>query len=209
MRKDKSWEIINYFLLILVLIALGVILYLLYQYWRAQNMNDYLKAPTEIVTQNNGDNPTTTTGQKLAEVSRIASFSYEYPVGWTVEENTDASFATIRNDKNENLITIRVLKKAGSLNDLPFDQYAAQAAKTEIQGYDSLSDIKQMKTVSGLTAYKTTWNVKFLGGEQFISNPITYFEHPLDKSKSIQITLENPNYEKQYDELVTSFEIKQ
>lgn len=208
MRKDKSWDIINYFLFILILIALGIILYLLYQYWRAQNISEFLKEPTEIVNRND-QGKSLQEGEKLIAVSKVASISYEYPAGWTVEENTDASYAIVRNDKNENIINIKVIKKVGSLNDLPFDQYASTAAKKELPGYESLANIQQITNLNGLTAYKTTWNVKFLGGEQFISNPITYFEHPLDKAKSIQIALENPNFEKEYDELVQSFDMKE
>lgn len=202
MKKDRSLPIINAFLLILLLIAIGVILYLWYQNYRANQLN-------ELVNQNGSsaqdqkNNPASS--NKISQASKMAAFSYAYPDNWTIEENSEADFAVIRDENKENIITVKIIKRQGSLAELPFDQYASTAASKEIPGYISLQEIKEIKSEDGHTGYKTRWNIKFLGGEQFVSNPITYFEHPLDPAKSIQINLENANHEKDYDDLIASF----
>ncbi|MBU0647965.1 hypothetical protein KJ855_02190 [Patescibacteria group bacterium] len=209
MKSERVYNIINYFLYFLLLVALGVILYLLYLNWQARNL--------EEATRQNQAQPPVTQGQSITEEtnlvessfsSDLAAFTFSVPEDWTVEEKTEADFSIIHNAEGQNIVSIRVVKKTGSLAELPFDQYAAIAAKEEIQGYNSLEDMIEITTTDQSIGYKTTWKIQFLGGEEFVSNPITYFEHPFDPAKSIQVSLENAEYLDTYDLIIESFNFK-
>jgi len=209
MKSERVYSIINYFLYVLLLIALGVILYLLYLNWEKNQLEQLSKTQSgETITQS------TSSQEKESEVnaihqSQMASFSYEIPSNWSIDEKEEADFAVVRNESLQNAITIRIVKKQDSLAGLPLDQYAAVAAMNEIQGYKELATIEKITTSTGVEGYKTTWNIQFLGGEKFVSNPITYFNHPLDEAKSIQISLENSQYTLEYDALIKSFQYEQ
>ncbi|MFA4931070.1 MAG: hypothetical protein WC570_04365 [Patescibacteria group bacterium] len=206
MKSERVYSIINYFLYFLLLIALGIILYLLYNNWQKQAVvdNNAANDGKGVTAIDNGQ----TTGTTETHSSQMGSFSYVIPADWTIEENTEADYAVIRNAQNQNVISVRIVTKPDDLQDLPFDQYAAQAAKVEIQAYQSLNEIKQINAEDGIVGYWTTWNIQFLGGEQFVSQPITYFEHPIDPAKSVQITLENDKYTDDYNYLINSFRIE-
>ncbi len=206
MKSERVYSIINYFLYVLLLIALGVILYLLYLNWEKNQLeqlanNQSTEQITKTETQNESTNNPNATYQ-----SQMASFSYIIPSNWSIDEKEEAEFAVVRNENLQNAITVRIVKKQDSLVDLSLEEYAKVAAQNEIQGYQSLKQIDKITTDSGVEGYKTTWNIQFLGGEQFVSNPITYFTHPLDDSKSIQISLENDKYIDEYNALIQSFQ---
>lgn len=207
MKSEKVFSVINYFLYFLLLIALGIILYLVYLSWESQYLKNNGSTFEQPLVEKTDTSPEGSP-EEQQYVSKLASFSYLMPEGWQVEEKPEADYAIIRNQAGKNIISIRVMEKPESLVELPFDQYATQAAKNEIQGYESLESIEQITTESGLTGYKTTWKIKFLGGEEFISNPITYFEHPLNQKDSIQITLESADYASEYNLLINSFRIE-
>lgn len=220
-ENRRDFIIINTFIFLLLLAALGVVLYLLFLNWQNKKYQEayqsidnpviekgadiYYTDPNSISesetdTKNTEQIDTTT----LNFLANIASFKFDYPSNWSVEENSEADFAVVRNESNQNAITIRVVKKSTNLLELPFDQYVTQAAKNEIQGFQSLENITQFTTKSGTIGYNTTWKIQFLGGEEFVSNPLVYFPHPFDPDKSIQISLENADYLEQFNNLVTS-----
>ncbi|MFZ5392006.1 MAG: hypothetical protein ACOZAR_02315 [Patescibacteria group bacterium] len=206
MKSERVYSIINYFLYVLLLIALGVILYLLYLNWEKNQLENLAKNQSvETITRSD------VAKQEESEInaihqSQMASFSYEIPSSWSIDEKEEADFAVVRNENLQNAITIRIVKKMDSLIGLTLEQYAEIAAKNEIQGYRDLNKMEKIVTDSGLEGYKTIWNIQFLGGEQFVSNPITYFKHPLDDTKSIQISLENDKYIAEYEALLKSFQ---
>lgn len=209
MRTDKHTTIINTFLLILLLIILAIILYLLYTFFLADLLNGNNQNPNSA---NNGDAADDGSGnQNKSNLlnSRLATFSYSYPANWNVEENVDADFTTIRNETGETVITIRVAKKPTNLKDLPLGEYAKVAALNEIQGFKELISINDVTTDYGDRGYQTTWKISFLGSEDYSSNPITYFAHPFDPTKTIQVNLENQKYLNEYNIIIKSFEIKE
>ncbi len=211
MRPDRNTTLINIFLIILLLASLAVIFYLLYNYYLSTRPAGDPGSGLQNVALDQPDdqNPDSTSESgPINTNSQMATFSYSYPSGWTVEENVEADFTTIRNDRDENIVTIRVAKKPDSLQNLPFSDYVKVAAINEIQGFEELVSDEAITTEFGDTGYLTIWKIQFLGGEEINSNPITYFEHPFDPSKSIQVNLENGQYQKEYNLIINSFEIK-
>ncbi len=212
MRQDKSNTIINIFLLILFLIIIAFIFYLLYNRYLADQLQDALQQNNVTVVNDptaseNPDNPDVITNPSDHD-SQMATFAYSYPAGWKVEENVEAEFTTIRTAGDDNAVTIRVAKKADSLKELSLEEYAKVAAGNEIQGFEELISTEKIVTEYEDIGYVAIWKISFLGGEEFESNPITYFEHPFDPSKSIQVNLENANYLSEYNLIINSFEIK-
>ncbi|HPH78746.1 MAG TPA: hypothetical protein PLH65_01560 [bacterium] len=211
MRSDKSTFVINSFLVLLFLFVIAIIAYLLYSHWLSNQLKQNSGQDRTIVIENNQpENDQTTAGSPTSTTfdSKMATFSYIYPSDWTVSENTEADFTTIRDANNSNAVTIRVVKKIDSLKKLSLEDYASQAAAQEIQGFKTLKSINRITADSGAIGYQTVWMVQFLGGEEFASNPITYFDHPFDPEKSIQINLENDKYLDTYNQIIQSFTIK-
>jgi hypothetical protein len=211
MRSDKSTFVINTFLFLLFLFVIAIIAYLLYRYWQADQLKQNLQSDKTIVIDGNNqesDQSLANTPDGTTFESKMATFSYVYPSGWTVEENPAADFTTIRNANGVNAVTIRIVKKIASLQSLSLEEYAKQAAMQEIQGFKELKSIEKITTESGEVGYKTVWKIQFLGGEDFDSNPITYFEHPFDPDKSIQVNLESNNFADVYNLIIQSFTIK-
>jgi|GEM_PF-1870848 len=224
MEKNTSKNIINAFLYLLALILIGIIVYLLllaYQGKLAQDAFDNANPPrlsgegTDVPSGQDGveANETDLINGQLTNIdewltweSSLAPFQFGYPPIWTVEENVEADFITLRNEKGINMINIRLINKPTNSAQLDFQTYASQAAGNEIQGYQSLADFYQIVTLDDILAYQATWNVQFLGGEEFISPPITYFQHPFDDGKSIQFVLENNDFKFIYDIINESFQ---
>lgn len=207
MKSERVYSIINYFLYFLLLIALGIILYLLYSNWQNNNFQQAMDATGNGVEIT--DRPEEENGQATSHSSQMGSFSYAILADWTIEENTEADYAVIRNKQEQNIVSVRIITKTDSMKELSFEDYARQAAANEIQGYQSLESIEKIQAENGIIGYKTTWNIQFLGGEEFISNPITYFEHPFDPDKSIQFSLENAEYIQDYDNIIHTFRIEE
>jgi len=224
MERNTSRNIINVFLYLLILILLGIILYLLllaYQGKLAQDAFNNANPPrlsgdatdqagnsdqgSDISSQLIAGQLNDTSNWQLHE-SKLASFSFKYPPLWTVDENQSASFIVLRNEKGINMITVRVINKTENLADLDFRSYASRAGGEEIQGFQTIAEFYQILAQNDIVAYQAKWNVQFLGGEKFVSPPITYFSHPFDDHKSIQFVLENNDYRTTYDLIVESFQ---
>lgn len=208
MKSDKNTTIINTFLLILFLVILAIIIYLIYTNFYSDWLAKNQQKPTLITTTTDTNPENNVTSNTTTTDSSLATFSYSYPSTWTVEENVDADFTTIRDTKGDNAITIRVAKKPESIKNLTLEEYSRVAAINEIQGFKELISITPITTDYDDKGYETVWKISFLGSEDYSSNPITYFAHPFDPTKSIQVNLENANYLNEYNFIIKSFAIK-
>lgn len=106
-------------------------------------------------------------------------------------------------------ITVSAREAVKNKENLFFDQYVREAAIEEIQDFKRLNSIEKITANSGLNGYKTTWGYTFLGGEEEISLPITYFEGPGNiqgvNYKTIQLTLNDSSCEEIYEQILLTF----
>jgi len=150
-------------------------------------------------------------------------YSVSYPKDWTYREfpdtKTGAGFRPLSSTADVSSECITIDKKGTAENEYytPFDEYAKIAAPVEIQNYEKLHSIEQIKTESGIIGYKTTWIYKTFGGEEKISLPITYFENKKiigsgkaeSKYKTVQIILNNENCGEIYNQMLSTFAISE
>jgi len=106
-------------------------------------------------------------------------------------------------------ITISARGASQSKENLPFDQYVREAAIEEIQDFKRLNSLEKITTNNNLDGYMTTWGYTFLGGEEKISLPITYFEGPGNiqgtNYKTIQLNLNDLRCEEVYKQMLLTF----
>lgn len=138
-------------------------------------------------------------------------YSLNYPDNMTVREfpdtGTGAGFSLI--DGENECITVAARETIEAEKDTPFEQYVTRAALIEIQDYQSLNSIEEIKTAQGLVAYRTTWVYNFLGRGEEVSRPISYFDGPGEidgiNYKTIQISLEDESCREIYDQMLPTF----
>jgi hypothetical protein len=139
-------------------------------------------------------------------------YSLSYPDNLILREfpetKTGAGFR-FKEEMSGECITVSVREVAKGKENIPFDQYVREAAIEEIQDYKRLNSIEKVTTDNGLDGYKTTWGYTFLGGEEEISLPITYFEGPGNVQginyKTIQLNLNDSSCEEIYDQMLRTF----
>lgn len=139
-------------------------------------------------------------------------YSLSYPDNLILREfpgtKTGAGFR-LKEEMSGECITVSVREAVKDKEDIPFDQYVREAAIEEIQDYKRLNSIEKVTTDSGLDGYKTTWGYTFLGGEEEISLPITYFEGPGNVQginyKTIQLNLNDSSFEEVYEQMLRTF----
>lgn len=145
-------------------------------------------------------------------------YSVQYPGSWETQvfpdTQTGANFFLKDSGGNfqSTIATIAVQGKPGNAYDTPFAEYVKTAASQEIQGYGKLDSIKEIKTASGLVGYQTRWVVQsppMLSPEGELAKittstslPITYFEIPGDNKNTLQVTLDDNEYEGAYNNLI-------
>ncbi len=142
-------------------------------------------------------------------------YTIKYPNDWTYREypdtQTGAGFRPI-NQSNEvqyEFINVGAYGSAENEYNVPFDDYVKEAAIAEIQNYEKLNSIKQITTDAGIKGYETTWiYYDMRSKEKKASLPITYIDYQKtvgSKYKTIQINLGNEDYEKIYDQMISTF----
>ncbi|MDD2909597.1 MAG: hypothetical protein PHU74_01555 [Candidatus Pacebacteria bacterium] len=139
-------------------------------------------------------------------------YSLNYPDSLILREfsetKTGASFH-FQDEAYPECITVSAREAVKNKENLSFDQYVREAAIEEIQDFKRLNSIEKITTNSGLNGYKTTWGYTFLGGEEKISLPITYFEGPGNiqgiNYKTIQLTLNDLSCENIYEQILLTF----
>ena len=194
-------------ILIPVLVALSIIAGVVY--W--QNTKAPAIRPAGTNTAATPAPPQTYTNTKYG-------YSVQYPGDWEIQifpdTQTGANFFLKDSGGNyENVITtVAVQGKPANAYEVPFAEYVKTAASQEIQGYQKLDSIKQIKTTSGLIGYQTRWIVQSppildAGGNlskptTSTSLPITYFQIPGDNQNTLQITLADNESEGAYDDLL-------
>jgi hypothetical protein len=145
-------------------------------------------------------------------------YSVQYPGMWEIQifpdTQTGANFFLKDSGGNfqSTIATIAVQAKPANDYNIPFDQYVKTAASQEIQGYQKLDSIKQIKTASGLVGYETRWIVQSPpilddGGHlskptTSASLPITYFQIPGDNKNTLQVTLADNEKEDAYNNML-------
>jgi len=145
-------------------------------------------------------------------------YSVQYPSVWETQvfpdTQTGANFFLKDSGGNfqSTIATIAVQDRSGNGYGIPLAEYAKIAASSEIQNYGKLDSIKEVKTASGLTGYETRWivqsisvlddNGKLAPITTSASLPITYFQIPGDDKHTLQVTLENNEYEGAYNNLI-------
>lgn len=146
------------------------------------------------------------------------NYSVQYPGVWEIQTypdtQTGANFFLKDSGGNfqSTIATIAVQGRTGNGYGMPIADYAKIAASSEIQNYGKLDSIKEVKTSSGLTGYETRWivqsisilddNGKLAPITTSASLPITYFQIPGDDKHTLQVTLENSEYEDVYNNLI-------
>ncbi len=194
-------------ILIPAFVALGIIASVVY--W--QNTKAPITKTADTKTLATPNPPQTYTNTKYG-------YSVQYPGDWEIQvfpdTQTGANFFLKDSGGNyENVITtVAVQGKPGNAYEVPFAQYVKTAATQEIQGYQKLDSIKQIKTASGLVGYQTRWIVQSppildAGGNlskptTSTSLPITYFQIPGDNQNTLQVTLADNEAEGAYDDLL-------
>ena len=146
-------------------------------------------------------------------------FSVKYPGSLVVREFPDsgdgAGFRPIgtSDDPANEVITVSVLQKNADLAQDPLSEYAKVAASVQIQNYQKLNSISPIQTDSGLTGYKTTWDVlpmAILGAspsaQTSVSLPITYFDlKDASSASTVQVSLDDDKFEREYDQIIKSY----
>ena len=143
-------------------------------------------------------------------------YSLNYPDSLILKEfpetKTGAGFHFgfhLQDEAYPECITVSAREAVKNKENLSFDQYVREAAIEEIQNFERLNSIEKITTNSSLDGYKTTWGYTFLGGEEEISLPITYFEGPGDVQeinyKTIQLTLNDTSCEEIYEQMLLTF----
>ncbi|MFA7142232.1 MAG: Ser-Thr-rich GPI-anchored membrane family protein [Candidatus Paceibacterota bacterium] len=135
-------------------------------------------------------------------------YSLNYPHSLILrefEEISDGAGFHLKDETFTECITVSAREKAKSLENLSFDEYVKKAGIEEIQDFLRLNSIEKVTTISGLIGYKTTWAYAFLGGEEKISLPITYFEDPHNIQRTIQLNLNDSSCEDIYNEMLLHF----
>lgn len=109
-------------------------------------------------------------------------------------------------DPQYEVITVNVLPKVANEATTPLSEYAKIAAPLEIQNYQKLNSLEEIKTTSGEVGYKTTW---LIAGQRDVSLPITYFALPAPNTYStVQVSLSDKAYLSQYDQMITTLTTK-
>ena len=146
-------------------------------------------------------------------------FSIQYPETLAVREFPDtgdgAGFrpSDQPEDPQYEVITVSVLQKNADMADDSLADYAKVAATIQIQNYEKLNSIDEVKTGLGLTGYKTTWMVAQMpvlgatsSGALTVSQPITYFDLPKAPTPStLQVSLSDENYVSDYEAMLKTF----
>jgi hypothetical protein len=121
-------------------------------------------------------------------------------------------------DPQYEVIVVNTLNRSGNYSATPFPEYVRVAAPHEIQNYESLNSIEEIKTTSGEVGYETTWLVApmvRLNDDGTIANkdnkpsasfPITYFDLPKSNPPAtVQVTLSEEAYRSQYEQMLPTF----
>lgn len=144
-------------------------------------------------------------------------YTIKYPNDWTYREypdtQTGAGFRPINksDEVRYEFINIDAMRGVEMDYNIPFIDYVKKAAIKEIQGFEKLNSIEEINTVSGIKGYKTTWIVSSIRdiNKKSVSLPITYFDYKKTigsaKYMTIQISLENNDYEKTYEQMLLTF----
>lgn len=189
-------------ILIVILIALAVGGYFIF--------NNYSQSRTKAPTPTSLDETVYTEDTRSADWKTYSNTEYKYavnyPVTWSVREfpdhKTGATFKPPGSE--EEVITIDAMGQVwDERGAIPFEEYVKTAGMQEIQGYLSLNSSEEVVTKYGLKGFKTTWNVSALTGEEYISQPRTYFPLPEKYGeKTLQLSLEDGNYADIHDQML-------
>lgn len=163
--------------------------------------------PTTSPSEDNGE-----TGFKTYTNTKYG-YSINYPDNWTFREfpstKSGAGFRPM--DKPDDIqyefINISARQRTLESREIPFDEYVKTAATHEIQNYESLASIEKVVTKSGITGYKTTWNVQSITGSGMgVSRPITYFDLKDANADTIQVSV-GEGYDEVYNQMIVTFDL--
>ncbi|MBI3341730.1 hypothetical protein HY024_01265 [Candidatus Curtissbacteria bacterium] len=168
------------------------------------------KVQTQARSINASPKPTVST-----YTNRQYGYSINYPADWEVQDfpnnNSGANFFPKNSGGNFQSViaVIDVHPKTANESNQPLNEFIKTAGINEIQNYKKLNSSKEIKTDSGLLGWETTWVVQGITvmgatspSSSFISTPITYFEMPDDKTSTLQITLQNKDYQDGYENML-------
>lgn len=143
-------------------------------------------------------------------------YTIKYPNDWTYREypatQTGAGFRPINqpDEVQYEFINIDARRGAEMDDNMLFSDYVKEAAIKEIQNFEKLNSIEEIITDTGIKGYTTTWiYYSMRDNKKDISLPITYFDYRKTiesvKYMTIQSSLENKDYQKIYEQMLSTF----
>lgn len=140
-------------------------------------------------------------------------YSIDYPADWQMTETQDKSGASFKISTSQENPTVFV-DAVYMINydpEVAFAEYAKKAATYQIQNYNELKSYERVETENGTVGYMTTWMVSTppgAAGEPSESNPITYFELPIQETpRMVSATLEDVSQLETYKKMLTTFKL--
>lgn len=198
-------------LIVILLVVVGCSAFLYFRYH---------SSPKSVVNTESSDKLVPPTAPQFKTYTNTKyGFSIQYPETLVVREYPDtkdgAGFrpANTPEDPMNEVIDIRVSEKTPDMAKDSLADFAKVAATIEIQNYQKLNSIKELKTNSGIVGYATTWDVidsapagSSESAKINVSTPITYFDlTKAQEPSTVQVTLGDKNYSSDYEAMIKTF----